>query len=174
MEAPFIDLINLGSRLDDPTWVARLLSKWGLELDDGRRPRLGSPLRELSDLLAAEVARVQSGDPPSSEALSRLGAAISAVRYRSRLTSSPDLSVKLEPESRDSAWVIAQIAESFVDFLLHGDPKRLKNCANPECGWLFYDDSPAQSRVWCDSRTCGNLMKVRRFRERAKKERKDR
>ena len=170
MEPPFIDLINLRTRLDDPARVTRLLSKWGLELAGDRRPRLGPALRDLGGLLAEEAARAQAGVPPSPDALARLDAAISAVRYRSRLTSTPGLSVKMEPESKDSAWVIAQIAESFVDFLLHGDPRRLKNCANPDCGWLFYDDSPALSRVWCNSRTCGNLMKVRRFRERAKRE----
>ncbi len=169
MEAPFIDLINMRAGLDDPARITRLLSKWGLEPADDQRTRLDPVLSELADLLAAEATRAQAGEPPSPDVLARLGEAISAVRYRSCLTASPDLTMKLEPENRDSAWVVAQIAESFIDFLMHADPRRLKNCANPECGWLFYDDSPAISRVWCDSRTCGNLMKVRRFRERAKK-----
>ena len=171
MEAPFIDLINWRNSLHDPSRVSMFLSKWGLELPEDGRSRVASALQDLGALLAGEVTRVQAGEPLSPDVLARLDAAISAVTYRSRLSSSPDLSVKIEPERKDSAWVTAQIAESFVDFLLHGDPKRLKNCANPDCGWLFYDDSPALSRVWCDSRTCGNLMKVRRFRERAKKER---
>lgn len=136
-----------------------------------RGTRLKAPLKELRELLAAEVKRAQAGESPTPEGLSRLGAFISAVRYQSRLTAPPDLGVKMEPEAKNPAWVIAQIAESFANFLSHGDPGRLKACANPDCGWLFYDDSPASSRVWCDSRACGNLMKVRRFRARAKKER---
>lgn len=181
MEAPFIDLINSdwsdwrGSgrredRLDNPSWVDKFLSKWGLQVPPGEGPRLSSVLKDLRAVVASEVKRVQSGESLSPEGISRLDAAISGVRYRNHLSDSPHFGVESEPENKDSDWVVAQIAESFVDVLLKGDPKRLKICANPECGWLFYDDSRAMSRVWCDSRVCGNLMKVRRFRERSKKE----
>lgn len=179
MEAPFIDLINSrwsdwhgsgrrGDYLDDPTWIARFLSRWGLELPDGGVSQVRAALRDLRTTLDPEVRRAMAGDSLSDGGLERIGSLISAVRYRNRLAKSPRFAVNAEPERKDPAWVVARIAESFVDVLSRGDPRRLKTCANPDCGWLFYDDSPAQSRIWCDSRACGNLMKVRRFRARAK------
>jgi predicted RNA-binding Zn ribbon-like protein len=43
---------------------------------------------------------------------------------------------------------------------------RLKQCPGEDCGWLFLDTSRNGSRQWCDMRDCGNLAKVRRFRQR--------
>jgi predicted RNA-binding Zn ribbon-like protein len=48
---------------------------------------------------------------------------------------------------------------------------RLRRCANPECGWAVWDATRSNTRVWCDTRTCGNRMKVRAFRERKRRER---
>jgi predicted RNA-binding Zn ribbon-like protein len=47
--------------------------------------------------------------------------------------------------------------------------KRLKwvgQCPGEECGWLFLDITRSGRRPWCDMADCGNLAKVRRFRER--------
>jgi predicted RNA-binding Zn ribbon-like protein len=60
------------------------------------------------------------------------------------------------------------IADSAAEFLTSGDLTRLRECAGDDCGWLFEDTSKNRSRQWCDMRDCGNLAKVRRFRERAK------
>jgi predicted RNA-binding Zn ribbon-like protein len=39
---------------------------------------------------------------------------------------------------------------------------RVRRCANPECGWLFLDDSRAGKRRWCSMQSCGNRAKARR------------
>lgn len=49
--------------------------------------------------------------------------------------------------------------------------ERLRLCANPECRWAVWDTTKAGTRVWCDTRTCGNRMKVRAFRARKRRER---
>lgn len=43
---------------------------------------------------------------------------------------------------------------------------RVKLCEGDGCGWLFVDASRNRSRRWCDMSDCGNLAKVRRYRER--------
>jgi predicted RNA-binding Zn ribbon-like protein len=48
-------------------------------------------------------------------------------------------------------------------------PERLRyvrECGKKTCGWLFLDTTKNHSRRWCDMKTCGNVMKVRRHRER--------
>jgi predicted RNA-binding Zn ribbon-like protein len=39
---------------------------------------------------------------------------------------------------------------------------RVRRCANPECGYLFLDDSRAGKRRWCSMQSCGNRAKARR------------
>jgi predicted RNA-binding Zn ribbon-like protein len=47
-----------------------------------------------------------------------------------------------------------------------GSWSRLKLCANPDCGWAFYDRSRNQRGAWCSMAACGNRLKNRRFRAR--------
>jgi predicted RNA-binding Zn ribbon-like protein len=51
---------------------------------------------------------------------------------------------------------------------LDGVRTRLHFCANPRCRWLFLDDSDSHTRRWCDAAACGNRVKVRRHRARAR------
>ncbi len=63
--------------------------------------------------------------------------------------------------------LIYEIISSF--FLLISENKfdRLNFCKNPDCRWIFYDESKNKTRKWCDN-TCASLMKVRRYREKQK------
>lgn len=65
--------------------------------------------------------------------------------------------------SNDLVWVMYQIARSFSELISQYPLTYLKKCENPECDWIFYDDSKSHTRKWCDNR-CANLMKVRRYR----------
>jgi predicted RNA-binding Zn ribbon-like protein len=59
-----------------------------------------------------------------------------------------------------------RIADSAADLLAHGDLTRLRECGGENCGWLFEDTSKNRQRQWCDMQDCGNLAKVRRYRQR--------
>lgn len=62
--------------------------------------------------------------------------------------------------------------DGFVDSLLpplvelRDHAGRLKLCENDQCRWVFLDRSKNRSRQWCESATCGNRQRVRRFRDR--------
>jgi len=58
------------------------------------------------------------------------------------------------------------VVRSAAELLTSGDSSRLRQCVGEDCGWLFMDTSRNRSRQWCDMKDCGNLAKVRRFRER--------
>ena len=61
-------------------------------------------------------------------------------------------------------WILNPIIRSAVDILVAPDElKKVKACADPACGWLFYDISRNQSRRWCDMQDCGNRAKATRF-----------
>jgi len=53
-----------------------------------------------------------------------------------------------------------------AELLASEDLSRLRQCKGEECGWLFMDGSRNRSRQWCEMRDCGNLAKVKRFRQR--------
>jgi len=65
-------------------------------------------------------------------------------------------------------WPVALSAATL--FASH-DVDQLKQCGGTDCGWLFLDTTRNHSRQWCDMADCGNLAKVRRFRERQRRRR---
>ena len=72
------------------------------------------------------------------------------------------------PKTLDWNWLMAEVAASFSRLYSSESINSLKICQNPECGWFFIDESKSRNKKWCDD-TCANLMKVRRFRQKQKK-----
>ncbi|HEX7964399.1 MAG TPA: CGNR zinc finger domain-containing protein [Gammaproteobacteria bacterium] len=64
--------------------------------------------------------------------------------------------------------VLGPIVWRAVELLESGPLDRIKQCCADDCGWVFLDTSKNRSRQWCSMQTCGNVSKVRRFRERSK------
>ncbi|GAA1766831.1 MULTISPECIES: CGNR zinc finger domain-containing protein [Streptomonospora] len=60
------------------------------------------------------------------------------------------------------AAVLAALAAAEIG----GRRDRLKVCAAPECRWVFYDRSPANSGSWCSMEICGARHKMRSYRTR--------
>jgi predicted RNA-binding Zn ribbon-like protein len=67
------------------------------------------------------------------------------------------------PLRNDWQWVLGEVATSFAILLTQHDPSRIKQCENPDCRWIYYDESANQTRRWCED-TCANLMRVRKYR----------
>jgi len=49
-----------------------------------------------------------------------------------------------------------------------GEWVRLKACANPDCQWIYFDSSRNRSGRWCSMNECGEVMKSRAYRRRAR------
>lgn len=62
--------------------------------------------------------------------------------------------------------ILWRVSQSAADLLTSPDLDRVRRCAGETCGWMFLDTTRNHSRHWCDMKDCGNLAKVRRFRER--------
>lgn len=65
------------------------------------------------------------------------------------------------------------MAAAYADMLAAGGAERLRVCDNPDCKWIYYDETKNRSKRYCDDKACGNLLKVRRFRERARQQPKN-
>ncbi|HLO35946.1 MAG TPA: CGNR zinc finger domain-containing protein [Candidatus Deferrimicrobium sp.] len=64
--------------------------------------------------------------------------------------------------------LLARIAEPIVREIGEGHEDRIRICANDTCRWIFFDESRAGRRRWCDMASCGNRAKARRHRARQK------
>jgi len=62
------------------------------------------------------------------------------------------------------AWdvVMADIATSVARLM--ADKATVKVCANPNCSWMFTDESKPKTRRWCNVSVCGSLINVRHHR----------
>jgi predicted RNA-binding Zn ribbon-like protein len=47
---------------------------------------------------------------------------------------------------------------------LMSDKATVKVCANPDCSWMFTDESKPKTRRWCNVSVCGSLVNVRHHR----------
>jgi predicted RNA-binding Zn ribbon-like protein len=107
------------------------------------------------------------GRAPAPADLALLNVELAACRSREVLAARRE---GLRWEWRDAAeqlesplWPVARAAAAL---LTSPELERLRQCGGDECGWLFLDRSRNHSRQWCTMEDCGNLSKVRRFRER--------
>jgi len=89
-----------------------------------------------------------------------------AVRARLVVTPGGEYLVDFTPVG--GTWIEQQereLAGILSSLLRRSTPPRIKVC--PGCGQVFYDETRSRTRRWCDSSTCGNRARVRRYRSRS-------
>jgi predicted RNA-binding Zn ribbon-like protein len=95
---------------------------------------------------------------------------LSAARGQDRLAAGPDglrwQSAGVGEHLESVLWPVARAASAL---LTSADLSRLRECGGRGCGWLFLDRSRNHSRQWCRMEDCGNVSKVRRFRQRRRR-----
>jgi len=74
----------------------------------------------------------------------------------------------LDPSAAALDAAMQPLVESAVSVLTSAKLERLRRCGNSTCYWLFIDETRNHSRRWCEMASCGNIVKVRRHRERAR------
>ena len=103
------------------------------------------------------------GDAKTARAVSRIEAEISALRPVATIDqNSGVLSRHIEVNTLND--LKARIVSVAAEILTGKANLKIKACNGPDCDWLFIDRTKAGRRQWCDTRTCGNNARVRRFR----------
>jgi CGNR zinc finger len=120
------------------------------------------PVRRLAGEAAAIAERVAGGLAPSLGELNRLAAGCAG---RLELAYTPagafEAAVVWEP-----APAAAELARRIVEELGAIQPSRLRRCARPECGLIFYDSSRSGTQRWHSEIPCGWRERQRRRRGR--------
>jgi predicted RNA-binding Zn ribbon-like protein len=101
--------------------------------------------------------------------LAALNAALAALPPRRRLEAETDgFSWLVEPDAGATGLPgpLAPVLWSAADLLTSPRRSRVHCCANPQCRWLFLDESRNGSRRWCSMAGCGNRAKAHRHYER--------
>ncbi len=155
--------------LDESAWRRELCLRWRLDPALAANEALWQEVRALRQSLRTAVEHLGVGALEATD-LDALNAVLEGRGWCQHLVAVDGayrLGLRAEAVRPGAPGEVAwQTAASFARILVEGAPARLKRCDNPDCRWVFYDESRNQSRRWCEAATCGNLMKVRRFRAR--------
>jgi predicted RNA-binding Zn ribbon-like protein len=134
--------------------------------DSAAARRVLADARLLREAIYDVLSAIACGVAPQRAALDGLNAALKPLLSAS--------SFRVDDRGAGLVWsgppaalerVLWPVARSTFELMLSNELSRVRECANQECHWLFVDRSRNHSRRWCAMAICGNVMKVRRFRQ---------
>ncbi|MBV9116776.1 MAG: ABATE domain-containing protein [Acetobacteraceae bacterium] len=131
------------------------------------RPRAASAVFTEAIALREALFRlfeaVSSGEAPDPAALDVLNAALGSAAPRSRVAPRADALVwSVDGLVPGMAALLSPVLWSASDLLAGTRRRRVRLCANPQCRWVFLDDSKSGTRRWCSMASCGNRAKAHR------------
>lgn len=150
-------------KLRDAAWLEHFCQRWELPVPDGSEQTI-EILACFREELREMVLRLCVGRALSSGDIGTINACLLAGSPQKRLVvKNEGLCLVDQPQASGFERFLYGIALSFAQLVTQNPTRYLKQCRNPECGWIFYDDSKSHTKKWCGSR-CASLMKVRRYR----------
>ncbi|GAA0401314.1 hypothetical protein Acor_38660 [Acrocarpospora corrugata] len=124
-------------------------------------------LAEVRALASAFYDVFTAPDDPA--AIDGLNTLLGRTRITPRLTQHDGFPLHVHyfaPGASLAEHLAADCGVALAHVLVEGERDRLRSCAAPDCSHVFVDESRNRSRVYCDSRTCGNRMHVAAYRAR--------
>jgi predicted RNA-binding Zn ribbon-like protein len=151
-------------RLLQPGWLKQMITRWGLTIASPLTASDIADMQALRSLMQRIAQAFMQKQSPEERDLAALNAYLDEAPIRLQLTRVDQRYQLQRVALRDDwSWVLGQIALSFTELLTKHDPTRIKQCENPACRWIYYDESANETRRWCED-TCANLMRVRKHR----------
>ena len=124
---------------------------------------------ELRETIHRLFDTVAQGKGPAARDFDRLNTALAAAPARTVLKrGSEAFDWELDIRSGTALALLAPVLWSAGDLLASGKLAKVRRCANPECLYLFLDDSRAGKRRWCTMSSCGNRAKAKRHYHKSK------
>lgn len=121
-------------------------------------------VRALRSQLLAMVEGLIARVPPSSDAINALNMILQRrVGYEQIAPGDPTAglwAIERRYAYREPHDLLAPVAHAAAILLAERNLGRIKMCQNPACVLHYYDTSKNGSRRWCDTRTCGNRIRV--------------
>jgi predicted RNA-binding Zn ribbon-like protein len=170
----FVDLVNSEwydgrgnreDRLGDERWRSDFVADWRLAVLAAPSTRMLGELVELRAIFRSVVEESQRGRLPDARRIEAVASSLHPIPMRLELTATPP-TASWVPVRPSWTFVKAEAIRSCLEFLAGPTRDRLRRCDNDGCRWAFIDASRNRSRRWCDPGICGNVSKVRAYRER--------
>ncbi len=112
-----------------------------------------------------------AGKPIRDADLTALKAAIAEAPGRRELARADGAYAwRVDPLRPSVPQLLTPVLWSAGDLLVNAGSRRIRQCANEKCLWLFVDASKGGTRRWCTMSACGNRAKARRHYEKMKDE----
>lgn len=109
------------------------------------------------------------GKSPAARDIDTLNTALAAAPARKTLKRGRDgYDWDVDMKSGTALALLAPVLWSAGDLLAGPKLGKVRRCANPECLYLFVDESRAGKRRWCMMSSCGNRAKARRHYHKSK------
>ena len=132
-------------------------------------PREFERALELRETIHRLFDAVAQGKAPASRDFEGLNAALAGAPARTVLKRGKEtFDWEVDMRSGTALALLAPVLWSAGDLLASGKLDKIRRCANPECLYLFFDESRAGKRRWCTMSSCGNRAKARRHYHKAK------
>lgn len=171
VDSEFTDHAGSGRRFDrlsSAEWQRSFLAHWGWKAPSPASPAMLRALYDLRLRLRRLLTQASRGSAPSRSELRHLNELLAASRFTYAITTGNQ--VVAIPVAQDWNTVAAELVRSALNVLTQHDASRVKVCANPDCEWMFYDESLNRTRRWCQTNVCGNMVRVREYRRRQARE----
>ncbi len=124
---------------------------------------------DLREALYRIFSAVAVAASPAAVEFDTFNAALVSTPARSHLCQSAQGYLWRIPQSPAGlSMLLAPVVWSAADLLTGMRIGRIRQCANPQCRWLFVDDSKSANRRWCSMASCGNRAKAHRHYARSK------
>jgi predicted RNA-binding Zn ribbon-like protein len=127
-------------------------------------PRQLAHIRAVREELYGIFQPAAAGRAPSLVSLANLSGRCAAIGSARRLHREGASVVWRWNASRgDPRALLGPTLFEAAELLTSGGYRRLRECGDEHCGWLFLDRSAAGLRRWCRMADCGNRAKARRY-----------
>lgn len=124
---------------------------------------------ELREAIYSIFSPIAKGTVLPKKDLSRFNKYLSRVMMSSQIIKTEDgFSWETSFDKNKLDWMLSPIIRSAAELLVSDEARKVKECGDKACRWLFLDSSRNQSRRWCAMKDCGNRAKARRFYSRKK------
>lgn len=154
--------------LRNEEWFKNFSMKWKLPAVNIQNEEFLNSLFELRDILRLAVEDLCTKKLINTEGIDKINEYMANFPLSKVLRKEADgYKLYIMPQKLETDQIIFEIISSFVQMITEYEIERIKLCENPDCRWVFYDESKSHTRKWCDN-TCATLMKVRRFRQNKK------
>ncbi|QBD77763.1 CGNR zinc finger domain-containing protein [Ktedonosporobacter rubrisoli] len=149
-------------------WLEQLAIRWGFPISQPPDKHTLAAFQSLRTMMQQALQTLFEEHRLSEQTLAALNTYLETTPHILQLiTEGEGYQLQRLPLAREWNGVLGEVVISFAT-LLAQNPARIKQCENPECRWIYYDESDNQSRRWCED-ACANLMRVRRFRAKQRK-----